>query len=446
MHADTRNAWYLFFFFAVVYLLLQGTKPGYTVDANATFRLTAELVHNGAISREVRAKQGIFQAIGFVPFYAIGDMFAQFHPDENPNEIRRRALCWMNGLLSAITCAVLYLLCREFGAGICSSRNVVLAAGLSTMMLPYARYDYNKVPAALLLCLLLFSVLRICRYGKSRDFFLFGLWAGLLAGVRIELLIVLPGLVAFIVYRRRTDLVVSKIVPGAAVALGLIAFVFWYQWSRWRGISGYEGGFNYLPITGMYGFLFSLGKSMFLYNPILVLLPVVFWKYRPTDCFPLWILAVGPAFVLYSWWSNWWGGWAWGPRHLVPIIPLLTIPLAVALTRTRSALFRFSFWYLAALGIAIQLLGISIDFNDGINTLFEQGATEPMVIYLWPFGGIANHVRLLSRIPFSICDFGIMRYFLYHPSTRVLALITGAVLVAILSLLRLRTWNEKARA
>ena len=446
MRTDTRNAWLIFCFFALVYSLLQGTKPGYTVDANATFRLTAELVHTGTISTDVRAKQGIFHAIAYVPFYVIGDIVARFHPEANPDDVRRRALCWMNGVLSAAVCAVLYLICREFGAAASASRNVALAAGLSTMILPYARYDYNKVPAELLVCLLLLSAWRVSKRGKPADFVLLGLWVGLLAGIRLELLIIVPFLVGFILYQRRTDLNVSKVLPAALVALLFVGFVFWYQWSRWRGISGYEGGFNRLPIVGMYGLLFSLGKSIFLYNPILVCLPWVVWKWRKSDFVPIWLLAVGPAFLLYSWWSNWWGGWAWGPRHLLPIIPLLAAPLAVAFTETRSGIMRFFFWYLTALGIAIQLLGITIDFNDGINTLYKQGVTEPMVIYLWPFGGIANHAKLIARIPFIVCDFGVLRYFLYYPSGRVFGLAAGAALLALLCLFRLRVdYKERHR-
>lgn len=439
MRVDTRYALLIFFFFTVVYLLLQGAKAGYTVDANATFRITASLVEEGDLFPQVRSKQGIFQALAYVPFYLLGDAIAARYPDANPDDIRRRALCWMNGLLSAVTCAVLYLLCREMGAGLVASRNVALAAGLSTMMLPYARYDYNKVPSELLISLLLLAVYRLCRRGSKTDFLYFGLWIGLLAGIRLELLAVVPGLAVLIWFRRRSSWTRAVVLPGTILAGTLVGMVLWYQWSRWGGVSGYEVAFNRSPLVGLYGFFFSLGKSLFLYNPIFILLPAALWCFRRSDWLPTWVLVVGPPMLLYSWWSNWWGGWAWGPRHLLPIVPILAAPLAVSLTHWRSGVWTCLFWHLTALGIFVQLLGIALDFNDGILTLFRQGRTEPMLIYLWPFGGIANHARLVFRWPL---DLGLLHYFFYDP-IRAVGLTIGCISLAILCLLKLRVSREE---
>ncbi|MFH1743591.1 MAG: hypothetical protein ABIH23_31695 [bacterium] len=446
MRLDTRQALLIFLFLTLVYLLLQGAKPGYTVDADPTYQLTASILEEGTLFPQVRVKQGFVQALAYIPFYMAGDTIAGLHPGVNPDHVRRRALCWMNALLAAGTCSVLFLLCREMGAALIMSRNVALATGLSTMLLPYSRYDYNKMPAALLVTLVLLAAYRCCRRGNRSDFLLFGSWVGLLVGIRLEFLVIMPGLAWLIWLRRRPHLRPADCLPGMLVASVLIGTVLLYQWSRWGGVSGYELAFNRSPIQGLYGFAFSLGKSLFLYNPILVLLPVVLWRFRRSEWFTVWGVAVIPIVLFYAWWSNWWGGWAWGPRHLLPLVPLFAAPLAVGLTHRRSLGLECLFWHLTSLGIVLQLFGITLDFNDGILTLYNQRVTEPMLIYLWPFGGIANHARVLFLWPVPLWDFGVMHYWFYNPSTRVVAMTVGALLLAVLCLLKLRVSREDGSA
>ena len=441
MKANSRHSLLIFLFFAAIYLLLQGAKPGYTVDANAVYQLTQSIVDRGEMFPQVRLKQGVFHALIFIPFYKLGDWLAANHPGSDPDGIRRRALCWLNGVLAAMACAALFLLCREMGAGLAASRNVALAAGLSTMILPYSRYEYNKIPAMLLLTLLLWSICRYRRLGQKKDFLFAGLWAGLLVGFRLEFLLLFPGLIV-LGFRQKKPAVFSDLWPGILMAGGLAALVIGYQWSRWGGVAGYEGGFNPLPFEGLYGFFFSLGKSLFLYNPILLLLPLVLWGSRGSDWWGPWWLVVGPMLVFYGWWSNWWGGWAWGPRHLVPLIPLLAAPLALETGSSHGPIRCYAFWFLTMLGIFIQLLGIAVDFNDGIARLYGQGVTEEMLVYLWPFGGIANHARIVAQMPVVLLDFGVLQYFLVYASTRILAAALVGFLLAVLALLKLRVSPE----
>ena len=146
--------------------------------------------------------------------------------------------------------------------------------------------------------------------------------------------------------------------------------------------------------------------------------------------------------VFYGWWSNWWGGWAWGPRHLVPLIPLLAAPLALETGSSHGPIRCYAFWFLTMLGIFIQLLGIAVDFNDGIARLYGQGVTEEMLVYLWPFGGIANHARIVAQMPVVLLDFGVLQYFLVYASTRILAAALVGFLLAVLALLKLRVSPE----
>jgi len=76
---------------------------------------------------------------------------------------------------------------------------------------------------------------------------------------------------------------------------------------------------------GLFGLLFSPGRSIFLYAPVAAVgLLGLARASRPAK-----ILCAGAPlvllFVVARWWS-WEGGASWGPRHLLPVLPLLVAP------------------------------------------------------------------------------------------------------------------------
>jgi hypothetical protein len=87
-------------------------------------------------------------------------------------------------------------------------------------------------------------------------------------------------------------------------------------------------GFSYPMLAGIYGFLLSPGDSIFLFSPPL-LAAVIAWprflkeRGRPA----LAILAIPLVYLLiHSKFGDWWGGYSWGPRFLVPVTGFLLLP------------------------------------------------------------------------------------------------------------------------
>jgi hypothetical protein len=85
------------------------------------------------------------------------------------------------------------------------------------------------------------------------------------------------------------------------------------------------------PWVGAYGLLLSPGRGLFIYSPIMILL---FFGLRPA-----WRRLNRPYFLLlaalclfywlfYGSWFAWGGTWGWGPRFLMPILPLLMLFVA----------------------------------------------------------------------------------------------------------------------
>jgi hypothetical protein len=119
----------------------------------------------------------------------------------------------------------------------------------------------------------------------------------------------------------------------------IVAALGWYDWARFGSpfLTGYARweGFSTPVWVGVVGFLFSPGKSIFVYTPLFLLLP--FWGPGFIRRFPSFSALLGALvlchLVLFGAWWVWWGAWAWGPRFIVPILPLLVLFLAEGLRR-----------------------------------------------------------------------------------------------------------------
>jgi hypothetical protein len=125
--------------------------------------------------------------------------------------------------------------------------------------------------------------------------------------------------------------------------------------------TGYAGqGFDTLPLVGAFGLLFSPGRSIFLYAPPLLLSAACFprfWR-RNRPLAEAILLVGGVALLVYGAWWAWDGGASWGPRFLVPLLPLWMLPLGEVTSRERPV------WVsLSLLGFLAAILGVFTDVN-----------------------------------------------------------------------------------
>jgi len=120
---------------------------------------------------------------------------------------------------------------------------------------------------------------------------------------------------------------------------------------------------SFLP-QGLMGLLFSPGRSLFLYNPILLLaLPglLILWRqHRPWALFV--IAAFTGCLLLHAAADCFHGNCCWGPRYLCRQFPLLFIPLAFFIFHPPRIplLRRITFIFIASLSIMIQIAAVSM--------------------------------------------------------------------------------------
>ena len=105
----------------------------------------------------------------------------------------------------------------------------------------------------------------------------------------------------------------------------------------------------------------SQDRGLFFYSPIffLAFLGIGFGlkKFNAQQFFLL--STVAANLFLYSSWGDPWGGWAFGPRYLIPTMAILAMYIGLWLTKTKKYyVSRFSTFILFATSCAISLLGV----------------------------------------------------------------------------------------
>jgi len=115
-------------------------------------------------------------------------------------------------------------------------------------------------------------------------------------------------------------------------------------------------------LEGTRGLLFDGEVGLLWFTPWIVLVPLAlvrFWKVRRLECaLSLAILLEGVLF--FACYVEWHGGWAYGPRLLVPCLPFAALPLVVLFEQWRQnrAAARIVFATLAVASVFIQLSGL----------------------------------------------------------------------------------------
>jgi len=272
----------------------------------------------------------------------------------------------VNILCTAGTGAVLLLTLRQLGYAPLPATFTALAYGLTTLAWPYSRTFFREPLLALLTILAVLFYIRWQKTSRWR-YALVGLgWAALSVAVKLTSVVLLLAyglalLLALPRSRRRLALALGGLLMLSGT-LFLVALSLRYGEVNlvrlWRQAWAAGVGTRLLRV---YGLLLSPGKGLFVYSPALLLalpgLPALWRRERSVTGF---ILGVVLAYLgLYSGYGVWYGGLCWGPRFLVPLIPLLTIPIAEALSSRRR-------WALACVA---GLLLISFIVQAGVSTV-----------------------------------------------------------------------------
>jgi len=125
----------------------------------------------------------------------------------------------------------------------------------------------------------------------------------------------------------------------------------------------------------IYGQLLSPGKGLIFYMPAVILtVPGLVFMWRRHRAVTLAIsLPLASTVVAYSSYSSWYGGQSWGPRFLVPAIPLIMLAVAPLWDATKQRWLRVLYLAILAFSLVVQLGVVTADWWSGYQPLFESG-------------------------------------------------------------------------
>lgn len=297
----------------------------------------------------------------------------------------------LNPLLTAWTGALLFRTARRLGWTRPVSIATALLFGLATMAWPYTQGYFSDPICGWGLFAAAYGLLAYAQSGRKLYLFGAGVAWGIAYLTRSINLLTLPLylLALFWVLEAaagRTALgwrdrlaaafwrnwrpVVSFFIP--VVAAGLLSL--WWNWLRFGNIfdTGYveTESFSGDWLAGLWGLTLGPGRGFLWYNPIVLLaLPgaALFWRqHRRIFVFSLLLTAL--YFLVYAKWYMWHGGYSWGPRFLVPIVPFVSLIAGggwglLAVQKRWGTVGVILAGGLATLSVLVQWLGMAVPFS-----------------------------------------------------------------------------------
>jgi hypothetical protein len=250
---------------------------------------------------------------------------------------------------------------------------------LGTLMFPYGTALFDHVPVAALLLASFAELVRLRRdvtTASGPGAAVAGALAGYAVLTNYAALLAWPALFFYCPAGKRLRFTAG----GVPMAVGLA----WYHASSFGHPLAHAQSLSALPIPWttprlrvLSDLLFSSYRGLFFSSPVLLLSGYGLWRMathehrRAEAAVIAWtagvFLAMNAAF------QNWHGGACFGPRYLVPALPFVALPLALAFARSAALASA-----LAVASTTIMLLATAVDPQ------VPRGVVHPLRDYLWP--------------------------------------------------------------
>ncbi|MCX7918413.1 MAG: hypothetical protein N3A72_02160 [bacterium] len=345
--------------------------------------------------------KGPFPAFLGVPIYwLLSKLFTKMEPQLGFAGHRQvNLLIWFTKLviirilvisaLSALLAIVLYRFLLRLGTEPKLAILLTIGYGLGTLAFPYSTLFYGHQLAAALIFMSFYILYNLkhpiqnISYKKSNVCYLI---SGLLCGLAIlteypvVLLVVVLFFYAFPIYTQQSAF--RNILWFLLGFVGPIAVLFYYNYLCFgfpftfgyfsvadenfrqqmaKGIAG----ITYPKADALVGITFSAYRGLFFINPLLLLSIFGFYYFYQKQETRNEFRFILVAFIIYLLFNAsyymWWGGWTIGPRHLIPIIPFLIIPIAFIPLNTSKCFKPYLLYILCMISILFMVIGTVVD-------------------------------------------------------------------------------------
>ena len=307
-------------------------------------------------------------SVSGLPFVWLG------HVSTHDEETQRFLFSLTSAIAGGLLSSALYIFYRALGVGGGAALGWTLVSAFATMLWPLATSTFDQAQHALWLLL----ALQLGRASAHRD----SMWLAVSGGLAVAILLtyqetyllLVPALaLSTVTWSKDTGLEARSYGRcGGFLAATTIGIVAWIS----HNIVRFGSLFFFLeklpqegnpagsalgnPVSGFLGLTLSPGKSIFLYSPPVLIGLLGLKGLRRRD--PVLALVVTTVSIVHLFFVSslrfFGSDWAWGPRYLVPLLPLLALgfPFVDAATVRRSLL-----TVVLSFGILVQVMALSID-------------------------------------------------------------------------------------
>jgi hypothetical protein len=329
------------------------------------------------------AKYGLGLPIVELPFVAAALLISRSALVAEPQAIAG-VLSLLNPLLTTSTAIALFILCRSLECRPSTAWLVTIAYALGTFAWVNAGVDTSEPLQGF--CLVL-ALLLLVKYRSTRRAVLLSgsglaLAYAILTKPATAVLVPAFGLYAIAVcYSERLPVreTVRALFRLTAPIGAFVLALAWLNWYRWGSVleTGYEPhAFTNDIVRGSYGLTFSFNKGIIFYAPVVLLVPVGIWLMARTHRAEAALIVVAGLthLLFFSAFYNWGAGWSWGPRYLMPILPVLMVPVARAAESSR--VWRSFAAALFAGGLVVNGIGVLVDGDAYHSAIMDVDLTE----------------------------------------------------------------------
>lgn len=333
------------------------------------------------------------------------------------------------GIIPFVITLVLSLIAMKRSSGAISPVVLVMMSFYASFLFTYAgTYTGHLLSGIFALVAFIFI--------KKKKYFISGLLVGFALATEFPVGILFPVWAALIYLNEKK---ISKTLAFAAGIIPGLLIVLWYNYhltgSFIKTPYSYEAaqhikqdtgdiGFYFPKLSALWGLVFSTYRGVFYYTPVLILMLWYLFKngyekmlhslknkteFLTTLSKNYLFFTITVYLLLYSAYYQWTGGWAFGPRYLIPVVMIALYEGLLYLSTVRIS--AYFFYAITAFG----LLYTWLDKSTKIFLLPDKPAIygNPLSDIIWP--DFMNHKLNPNMLPVFTFDWSPLHAVYFWP-------------------------------
>jgi hypothetical protein len=341
-------------------MLFTRTAPE-SYDAQIMFQVTQSMVDHGSFT----VQQDPLGMNTPYSFYGIGMSLLMALPYWVAERLHQNPGTFVMGVNAAVVSAIAVTVFALGLATRATALQSLAAAALTvfgTLLLPYVATGFSEPSVALAIALGLIGV-------QTNRPVLAGAASGLALLMRVDsafLVVPVLGVATWVAGGRSWQAALRfsvALMPAVIVTAGYDTLRFGAPWR-----TGYfYATFDHPLVAGLYGLLFSPAAGLFIYVPLLplALVGLILAMRRLPLLASTALVLLAIRVLVYAVWFGWSAYWAWGPRYLVPAMPVLAVGL-IEVCRRWSGLHsavKAGLAFVLVLSGLVQVVGAAIGYE-----------------------------------------------------------------------------------